>query len=197
GRACFVCERDNNSRDVDVPHTCRLCPPNTPLDPAQPQQVLAHMAAHILFDPKVDRSAQPCGICLTPAPQCEFYLSTTGNTRVMTARTKCPNSVMHFRYSSAATSSESAPSSNVPINCTLCAPATPAPWRYNFPYHFRDVHPTAPEDKYAAIWTLDSDELKNLRKVWLKITKGVPIPKPRESNRPALVLSEAHNSRLS
>ncbi|KAJ7706488.1 hypothetical protein B0H16DRAFT_1826242 [Mycena metata] len=197
GRACFVCERDNNSRDVDVPHTCPLCPPNTPLDPGQGPQVLAHMAAHILFDPKIDRSMQPCGICLSPAPVCEFYLSTTGKTNIVWTRTKCPNSAIHFRYSNAANSTESAPSSNVPVKCTLCVPAAPAPWRYNFLYHLRDAHPTAPEDKYATIWTLGANETTNLKKVWRNITKGVPIPKRREPKQTALVLSEAHNSRLS
>ncbi|KAJ7696885.1 hypothetical protein B0H16DRAFT_1903738 [Mycena metata] len=197
GRACFVCERDNNSRDFDVPHTCPVCPPNTPLDPAQPQQVLAHNAAHILFDPKIDRSTEPCGICLSPAPACEFYVSATGKAKVISARTKCPNSAMHFRYSTAVKSTESAPSSNVPLNCTLCPTASLAPWRYNFLHHLQSLHPTAPADKYATIWELDSDEVKRLKKVWENITRGVPIPKKREPKRTALVLSEAHNSRLS
>jgi hypothetical protein len=191
-----VCERDNNSRNIDVPSTCPSCPPNTPLNPAQGQQVLAHVAAHILFDPDINTSTEPCGICLSPAPLCEFYLTTSGTKKVNAARTKCKSAV-NFRYSAAAESTESAPSSNVPIQCALCATGAPAIWRYNYLHHLHTAHPTAPEDKYATIWKLDVAETRGLKKVWKNITRGVPIPKKRETKRSSLVLSEAHNSRLS
>ncbi|KAJ7763762.1 hypothetical protein B0H16DRAFT_1311000, partial [Mycena metata] len=125
---------------------------------------------HILFDPKIDRSTEPCGICLSPAPACEFHVTTTGKVKVISARIKCPNSAMHFRYSTAAKSAESAPSSNVPIHYTFCPTASLAPWRYNFLHRLRSLHPTAPEDKYAPIWKLDSEEMKRLKKVFGKIS---------------------------
>ncbi|KAJ7183864.1 hypothetical protein C8R46DRAFT_1186739 [Mycena filopes] len=196
GRACFVCEKDDNSRNIDVPSTCPSCPPNTPLDPNQAQQVLAHMAAHILFDPSIDEDTEPCGACLSPTPMCEFHLTTSGTLKVNQTRTKC-KAGLTFRYSNAAESTDSAPSSNVPVACALCATGAPAIWRYNYLHHLRTVHPMAPEEKYAAIWKLDRGEMTKLKKVWQSISRGVPIPKRREANSTGLVLSEAHNSRLS
>ncbi|KAJ7709260.1 hypothetical protein B0H16DRAFT_1822031 [Mycena metata] len=181
GRACFVCERDNNSRDFDVPHTC----PRT-------MRPIFYSTPRLIGLPSPVVSAS-----VPPAPAWEFYVSATGKAKVISARTKCPNSAMHFRYSTAVKSTESAPSSNVPLNCTLCPTASIAPWRYNFLHHLQSLHPTAPADKYATIWELDSDEVKRLKKVWENITRGVPIPRKREPKHTALVLSEAHNSRLS
>lgn len=70
-------------------------------------------------------------------------------------------------------------------------------WRYNYLNHLRTVHPSAPEAKYVEIWRLESDEKTNVKKIWDNITKGVPIPKKRESKTAPLVISEAHSSRLS
>ncbi|KAJ7142000.1 hypothetical protein C8R46DRAFT_822672, partial [Mycena filopes] len=165
GRACFVCERDNNSRNIDVQNPCPACPHNTVLDPAQGQPVLAHMAAHILFDPNIDASTEPCGLCLSPALMCEFYLTGGKTPKVNAARTKCKAAIT-FRYAIAAESTESAPSSNVPVNCTLCPTGAPAVWRYNYLHHLQNTHPNAPEGKYAAISELGAAERKNLKKVW-------------------------------
>ncbi|KAJ7814764.1 hypothetical protein B0H14DRAFT_3746965 [Mycena olivaceomarginata] len=198
GRACFVCEVGDNSRELDAAHTCPACPPNTPLDPGQGQQVLGHMAAHILYDPKIDKSSQPCGLCLNPAPMCEFHLTMTGGKpKLNIARSKCPSAGIKFRYSTAAQSTPSSPSSNVPINCTLCGTGQPAIWRYNYLEHLRTVHPSAPTEKYASIWQLKPDELKNVKNIWLAADKGVPIPKKRQSKTKPLTISEAHSSRLS
>ncbi|KAJ7138357.1 hypothetical protein C8R44DRAFT_533169, partial [Mycena epipterygia] len=130
GRARFVCEFDNNSRELESANTCPLCPPNTPLDPHQGQQVLAHMAAHILFDPDLDRSTEPCGLCLNPAPMCEWYLTTSGKKKVHEKRTKCPHAGITFTYSTVMNSTASSPSSNVPVDCALCGIKQPAIWRY-------------------------------------------------------------------
>ncbi|KAJ6583593.1 hypothetical protein DFH09DRAFT_1436126 [Mycena vulgaris] len=197
GRACFVCEFDNNSLQFATANTCSACPPNTPLDPKQGQQVLAHNAAHILYDPNINRATNPCGSCLNPAPMCEYYLTTTGKQKINTARAKCPNLTMTFRYSTAEISTESSPSSNVPIRCTLCAVGQPDIWRYSFENHLRTVHPSAPLDKYSSIWKLHPDELKRIRKVWETRAKGVPIPKKRSPVTTSYVISEAHSSRLS
>ncbi|KAJ6543370.1 hypothetical protein DFH09DRAFT_928698 [Mycena vulgaris] len=196
-RACFVCEFDNNSLQFATANTCSACPPNTPLDPKQGQQVLAHNAPHILYDPNINRATNPCGSCLNPAPMCEYYLTTTGKQKINTARTKCPNSTMTFRYSTAEISTESSPSSNVPIRCTLCAVGQPDIWRYSFENHLRTVHPSAPLDKYSSIWKLHPDELKRIRKVWETRAKGVPIPKKRSPVTTPYFISEAHSSRLS
>lgn len=152
GRACFVCELDNNSTELGPENTCPACPPNTPLDPRQGLKVLAHMGAHILFDSNIDRSTNPCGGCLSPAPMCEFFLTTSGTKKVDKKRSKCPNATISFTYSIAAKSTDSSPCSNVQLNCPLCGAGQPAIFRYNFQHHLKSVHPTAPVDKYMSLW---------------------------------------------
>ncbi|KAJ6453282.1 hypothetical protein C8R47DRAFT_926561, partial [Mycena vitilis] len=166
GRACFVCELNDNSQELSATNSCPACPSNTPLEPGQGQQVLGHIGAHILFDPNIDRSTQPCGICLSPAPICEFLHLKNNKEKIDTARSKCPNSAIKFRYSTAAVSTTSSPSSNVPVNCALCPTGHPAVWRYNYLAHLRAAHPSAPEEKYASIWCLHPEEIANMKKLW-------------------------------
>jgi hypothetical protein len=147
GRACFVCEFDSNSRAVGTVHTCPACPLNTPIDLAQGQQALNHNGAHILCDPSIDRATQPCGICLSPAPMCQFFLTTSGTKKIDAKRSQCAQSSVKFTYSIASNSTAASPCSNVPLNCTLCEPGTAAIWRYNFLEHLRVIHPAAPVEK--------------------------------------------------
>ncbi|KAJ7209910.1 hypothetical protein C8J57DRAFT_1098340 [Mycena rebaudengoi] len=194
GGACFVCEFNDNSQTLETPNSCTACPPNTPLDPKQGQPVLAHNGTHILFDPAIDRSTQRCGMCLNPAPFCQYFLTTSGTKKIDYKRSKCPNARIKYSYSIAGKSAASSPCSNIPINCALCGTEHPAVWRYNYLDHLHSAHPTAPVEKYRSIWELSQDE-KNAMEVARK--KGVPIPKKRESKNVSLAISEAHSSRLS
>ncbi|KAJ7181372.1 hypothetical protein C8R43DRAFT_1101284 [Mycena crocata] len=196
GKACFVCEADNNSMDLGAANTCPACPGNTPLDPRQGLKVLGHIGAHILFDPKIDRSTQPCGCCLNPSPMCEFFLTTSGKKKINPARSKCPSSAIKFTYSVAANSSPSSPCSNVQLNCPLCGSTSPAVFRYNFLQHLKTVHPTAPVDKYTSVWQLSPVEMKAMKTLWDNRAKGVPIPTKRKS-KATYSVSDAHSSRLS
>jgi hypothetical protein len=129
---------------------------------------------------------------------CEFHLITTeGKQKLDIKRCKCPNAGIKYRYSTAAISTSTAPSSNVSINCALCPKGQRAIWRYNYLYHLRADHPFAPEEKYDSLWRLHPDEIKRVKKIWETVTRGVPIPKRREPKTKPLAISDAHSSRLS
>jgi hypothetical protein len=73
GKACFLCENEYAEQNQVTANECMACMPPAAL-PKQPQRVLEHMAAHILFDSSIDRSSEPCGLCLQPSPLCVYYL---------------------------------------------------------------------------------------------------------------------------
>ncbi|KAJ7291828.1 hypothetical protein C8J57DRAFT_1044147, partial [Mycena rebaudengoi] len=142
-------------------------------------------------------STERCGLCLNPAPMCEYYTTTSGTKKVDVSRSKCPNAGIKFTYSLAAKSTPSSPCSNVPIDCKLCGTGKPAIWRYNYVHHLRSVHPTAPIEKYFAIWDISVAEKSAMKEVWKSRARGVPIAKKRAPKTAPLVISEAHSSRLS
>ncbi|KAJ7191492.1 hypothetical protein GGX14DRAFT_381116, partial [Mycena pura] len=193
---CFVCEANDNSIAIDAPRTCPVCPPNTPLNPKKGQPVLAHNAAHLLFDPAI-RGTERCGMCLNPAPMCEYFMKKTGPPKIDISRSKCPSLAVKFTYSIAAKSVSASPCSNVPVNCAVCGVEDPAVWRYNYLHHLRHVHPVAPEEKYRSIWELSAAETTAMKAIWETREKGVPIPQKRAPKTAPLVISEAHSSRLS
>jgi hypothetical protein len=105
---------------------------------SQGQRVLEHIGGHVLvFDPKVDRTAHPCGLCLQPlaAPLCVrvFYLTkgkgARGSPKIdQGCSVGCPMK-LNFSYTVAAESSSSYPCSNVPVQCPLCPKILPAVWK--------------------------------------------------------------------
>ena len=70
GKACFVCEDEMKEVELLGKRPCSCCGGELPV---QPQCLLEHVGAHILFDPMVDPALEPCGLCLRPG-QCVFYL---------------------------------------------------------------------------------------------------------------------------
>ncbi|KAJ7745264.1 hypothetical protein B0H14DRAFT_2350730 [Mycena olivaceomarginata] len=103
---------------------------------------------------------------------------------------------MNFKYNIAATSTPTAPCSNVLIECLLCGPREQAIWRYGFLHHLRVSHPTAPVDKYADLWTISPAETQLMKEIYRNRKAGMPVLKKRQPKVP-LVISEAHSSRLS
>lgn len=92
-------------------------------------------------------------------------------------------------------STTSSPCSNVPIKCPLCSYDAPAVWHYNMKNHFTRAHPSAEPSKYKTLWTLDNFEKEEMKKVWAARLK-VPVKRNKKPNTPALVISQAHSSRL-
>ncbi|KAJ7648621.1 hypothetical protein DFH06DRAFT_997187 [Mycena polygramma] len=198
GGACFICEGDDQQATLleTDPHVCPKCTPSLPLDMAHPQTILAHVGAHILHDPSVDRSSQPCGLCCQPWPMCQFFLKKSGSaagtlTLNMATSRGCPN-LVYFSYGTAETYKESSPCSNVPLRCSHCNPKDPAVWRYNFKQHLIQHHPTVALAPNAHIWELCNAEKAGILKVW----EGRNKRKKTKQPKPTLVISQAHSSRL-
>lgn len=151
------------------------------------------MGAHILFDPKIDRASQPCGLCLRPAPTCTLYLKKTksSNTRQIDETQSVCSDLLPYNYGTANTSAKWSPSSNVPVQCPFC-PA-PAIWRYNFEYHIKERYQGASPSDYKDQWQLSETWVSWLKEVW-KRRHGVPKTQGKKATTD-LHISEAHSSR--
>ncbi|KAF8176492.1 hypothetical protein BJ912DRAFT_857405 [Pholiota molesta] len=196
GKVCFLCENDEAERNVAVTDQCPMCDPPVALDRKKGQRVLEHMAAHILFDPKIDRSILPCGLCLRPSPACTFYLKKTKGAKTVQVdeqKSTCANFVS-YNYATAEVSSNSSPASNVPMRCPLCVSSAPAIWRYNLEHHIRIMHKAASPSAHEDLWKLGGEEIMKLKEVWEKRHKGKKV---RAGKGPTeFQVSEAHSSRM-
>jgi hypothetical protein len=139
GKACFVCEDETKEVELLGKKPCSGCGGELP---EQPQRLLEHIGANILFDPNVDAALEPCGLCLRPA-QCVFYLKkgkgAQNGQQIKYKNSHCPNMV-RLTYSMAEKSMTKSPCSNVPIKCPWCMEAAPAIWRYNMKDHIESKH---------------------------------------------------------
>lgn len=172
---------------------CSLC--SVDLSGKGAPRLLAHMASHILFDPKIIRQDLPCGLCLQPGPCCLFVIAkgTTGNTTInWSASVGCPN-MMKFKYATAKESTESSPCSNVPMECPSCPPKSPAQWRYNLREHFIAKHTPEALRRHKHLWALTSREVDGMKKVW-KDRHTQTVKRPNDANKRVVVISDAHTS---
>ncbi|KAF6745690.1 hypothetical protein DFP72DRAFT_1077229 [Ephemerocybe angulata] len=200
GKACFLCEDERDLGNIGTASTveCEYCDPAPTLDVAQSQRVLQHMGAHILFDPKISATDEPCGLCLRPSPLCKYYLKkgkgANASLTVDKKRSECKYPVK-FYYNSAASSTATAPCSNVPVTCPLCSKGSPAVWKYNLKEHFRHKHPnqlTKPE--YADLWSISQFEQREMKEIWKK-RNVVPVRRTgKKASAIVLVVSDKHKS---
>ncbi|KAF9042842.1 hypothetical protein BDZ89DRAFT_943749, partial [Hymenopellis radicata] len=210
GKACFLCETEVSFRDVGDTIYCSECgvDPMIPFDLSKPQNIIAHVGAHIECG-GIQKSLLPCGLCLSPAPHCEFFLTKGANTQIDRKRSRgCvvfkSLSTRGFKYAVAAQSTAKSPCSNVPIECRICSrdPTAPAIWKYTAREHYKTVHPNADLNLYKADWEISTSEKKAMRKVYKERKK---LSKPKKSRGEAkalkeigaLVVSEAHSTRTS
>ncbi|KAE9407848.1 hypothetical protein BT96DRAFT_850041, partial [Gymnopus androsaceus JB14] len=152
GEAAFLCEHDGVGRnDVNGGVLCSSCiNPSVQLDISKPQSILTHMGAHILHG-TTPRSTEPCGFCLSPFPQCLFYLTRTNQISSSSRGCLVFKSIGKISYAAAAKSTQANPCSNVPIRCPVCTqidPNSPAIWRYNAEEHFKIRHPNINRASY-------------------------------------------------
>ncbi len=183
---------------------CPSCIPTIALDPSKPHSFLAHIGAHILKK-SVIPSTEPCGLCLSPSPLCQFYLTkgkgAQGQMKIDYGSSRgCPNLAVTFKYAVAAASSKSSPCSNVPIRCPLCPSNSPAIWKYTAKYHFMNRHPAAELGRWEHLWSVSDAEHAAMDVVWkdckkVKQTRG--ISKHKKNDLGPLVISETHSTRLS
>lgn len=196
-----MAESDSDERDI-LSNECPKC--GLELDPAsQPHKALAHFATHLRHDTTIDKKEERCGTCLRLSVPgiCEYFLKKGKGAKasflVDLARTTCVNK-FHFQYKAASQSStSSSPSSNVPIECPICGPGTPAVWRYSMRAHFEHYHPlSASIPKYSSMWTLSNFEEHEIHELWKKRNNTKPKKKGKGKGSVPLVISEAHSSRM-
>ncbi|KAJ7232149.1 hypothetical protein B0H12DRAFT_1029103 [Mycena haematopus] len=174
GYVCFICNRDGASLEQDH-GLCKLCPTTT-LKVSSPSKLVEHMATHIMFDPSVDRSANPCGFCLSTDSFCSIVLikgkGSDGAIRIDSTRSRCPN-LANLGLAVAANSSQKNPCTNRPLRC----PVSPCPdivWKYNLETHLRTVHASANISNYKSYYELADGgkvELKRISKAKKRKTK--------------------------
>ncbi|EIW78062.1 hypothetical protein CONPUDRAFT_92305 [Coniophora puteana RWD-64-598 SS2] len=168
--------------------------------------MIEHVGAHILCDDGLDHTAELCGFCMQPITKsgCVFYLRPTKGSgssfQVDVTRSSCPNPV-YFSYHSAASSSESAPCTNVPVACPICSPTNklavknPAVWKYSMAAHLRIHHASSQLLPHLiAKYTTPQDEVNNVEKyIWQR-----RFHKSRKSRKiyqaPTLAVSDAHRT---
>ncbi|KAI9430288.1 hypothetical protein H4582DRAFT_1824492, partial [Lactarius indigo] len=163
------------------------------------QCVLEHMGAHILHDGLLDSSKELCGLCLFPAPMCQIYLrkarGAAGRVSVDHKKSKCVN-MTHFNYTTASTSSEASPCSNVPVICPHCPDNSPAVWTYSLYAHFRGQHCIQSLDDFPITICLSQSEKDGMQKVWNLQFKAQKQHKTKPKNILSLAVSEAHHAQL-
>ncbi|EJD46305.1 hypothetical protein AURDEDRAFT_124089 [Auricularia subglabra TFB-10046 SS5] len=191
---CFAAQKpDNSSVGVDK-LACDRCSSNVKIESVP--NLVNHVAAHILYDAAVRKTAQYCGFCLNSDGKCQFFLRKKGdspkNQQLDLERSMCPRLPTQFSYGAASKSKTSSPSSNVPLWCPMCPDGSPAVWKYNMKLHFESSHPLADVQKYKGLWKLSREEQTGLSKLWTRIRNSRKGSKT--TTAPKLSISEAHSS---
>ncbi|KAK1221659.1 hypothetical protein PQX77_015528 [Marasmius sp. AFHP31] len=197
GKACFVADTMNiTGHDSFSFSHCPHCTITFLFDPNEPQRIIEHLSAHILHDPKINRSTQPCGLCLRPHDQCHFVLKKgkgrTGGPQINLAASKCQN-LIKFNYRSASEAKASSPCSNVPVECPICGTTRGAVWRYNMQEHFKAQHASTLHAQYSEIWKLGQLERDGMKKIWGDREKRAKWQEKKTKGAP-LTISEAHRA---
>ena len=192
-------ELDAKTPDImeHVGLACPKCQPAINFNPSHRQRIVEHIGAHIIHDDSVDRSAEPCGLCLRPAPICKIVLKKakgcTGKLAIDMESSSCPN-LVKFSIASAAACYETSPCTNHPMKCPYCPKLNPAVWSYNFRYHLLRVHPSVQLSNHQSLWTLSKLEKEGMKRVWQHRHKQA---KPhRRAQRLPLTISETHRTQL-
>ena len=198
GAACFLCSEDSQVVNIGSAE-CPRCSPTVTLDLSHGQRVLEHIGAHVLHDPGLNKSTPLCGLCLRPAPLCQFFLKkgkgANGRLRVNETLSRGCLVKVKYAYHVASKSTASSPCSNVPIQCPLCPNADPVVWRYFMKTHFREVHPNAPILKYDHLWKISNFEISEMKKIWAK-RLIVTATRTRKTKIPPLIISEDHRAQI-
>ncbi len=162
-------------------------------------RLIEHMGAHILCDKNIDRSLEPCGLCLRPSPVCSFYLERSSGTvsdmRVDQKKSVCINKVS-FRYKVTATSPGTSLCSNIPVICPECPPNAPAVWKYNMSSHMERKHPHIPQNALREEWAISDHEMDVMKQIWSDRHKKKKKKNKKKQGKQGLHISEAHKSAL-
>ncbi|KAJ7604100.1 hypothetical protein DFH06DRAFT_1021486, partial [Mycena polygramma] len=201
GKACFVVEPDDieyrGKLAVQDSLDCNKCSPAVPLSLKNKQLILQHDGGHILFDPSIRRSDEPCGLCLRPSPLCTFVLTTGQGTdsahQVDWKRSTCLRRLT-FSMAAAMKWSPTSPCTNYLIQCPLqCGKII---WTYNIEAHCRSArHGLISLNNVALPYTMLTQEVSAMKKLYDN-RQNYPRIRVSKGSRPALRTSDAHSSRL-
>ena len=190
GQACFVCEDDSmTSVDIDL-DTCRLCR-KVKLSSMSGPALVTHMSAHILHDPRLKDSQQPCRFCLNMG-LCTIQLQLSSkSTTIDVKASRCPNVQKISLKAAAEFRGKNSPCSNHPLPCPLCPPKSFAIWKYNLRSHILTTHPTANVELYNHLFILDPEEVTLMKAQYLS------VPRHSKTSRAIdLATSDGHSSRM-
>ena len=188
-----MCSTSNeDDLDLDSQADCSRCGVSMKLDWKNTQCVLEHMGAHILHDITLSASEEHCGLCLQPALMCQIYLM-KGRHSMDWLKSRCPNLVC-FNYRNTSESSKWSPCSNVPIDCSICPPVSPAVWTYSFHSHYWECHWIVSALNFLTCVELSQSEKNGIKQVWDSHVKqqGSYHKWHKCVDNPPLVISEAH-----
>lgn len=175
----------------------------TDLDLGNGQHLLAHMAAHILFDASIDPSHEPCGLCLRPST-CKFYLKRRREaTYVDMKRSTCIN-LVRFKYALAESSTMQSPCSNVPRECPLCQQqGGKGQIAVYMQGHLQSRHGISTPDQvaqvareFSLILNISELETQGLKAVWNSRLKKRTKRKCGPPEQAPLATSNAHSTRM-
>ncbi|KAJ7174928.1 hypothetical protein C8R46DRAFT_1253135, partial [Mycena filopes] len=202
GKACFVIELDDKEfrgslRGQDS-LACTKCHPEVLFSLKNKQLILQHNGAHILFDPSINRSDQPCGLCLRPFPLCNFVLTTGQGTdsarQVDWKRSTCLRQLT-FSMAAAMKSTPTAPCTNYLIACPLrCGLVV---WTYNLEAHYRSSrHGLASLTSVPVPYSMAPQELAGMKKIYQDRAVQSRPRTLKKKSQPQLLTSDTHSSRL-
>ncbi len=173
---------------------CVKCNPTITFNPSHQQCFVEHVSTHILYDKTVDRSLEPCRLCLSPAPLCKFILTNgkghTGNIAIDMNASSCLN-LIKISILVATKCLDALPCTNHPMRCPYCPHSSPAVWSYNFHQHLLQHHPTVSLKKHSSILMLSKLERDRMKCIWDQWHEQ-PKPKARLKTQHHLVISETH-----
>ena len=165
--ACFICEEEHTPQGQHISRQECRCPwcPNLPLSVQKPTLLVTHMGMHILHNPAVRGTHDPCGFCLKPSNICSIKVTKgkgrKGGQTVSVGESRCQNA-SKLLITTASRYKDNSPCTNHPLKCPLCQHNTPFVWKYNLKSHITRAHPTATLDDYKEHWHISSAKCAKL-----------------------------------
>ena len=159
--ACFICE-DQGLPKGAVRQECR-CPrcPTLPLSVSKPSKLVQHIGIHILYDPVIRDSNNPCGFCLNVGNLCSICITKgkgrKGALTVDPQKSRCPNAAK-LSITSASKSTASNSCTNALLVCPLCRKGADPIWKYNMRLHIITAHLTGDIEQYKDLYKLGAHE---------------------------------------
>ena len=151
------------------------------------------MGSHVLHDPQLKDTNNPCGLCLSTGNQCSIRVIKHARvaSKIDMQNSRCPN-LKNILLSSAGKFTHKSPCTNIPLHCPLCPQVSDAVWKYNMCVHIRRYHPTTDVNNHMALYTITNDESVLMKGLYLR----PPKVKCKCKSTRTLAISEGHSSRL-